>query len=43
MIHEIYPDLPIIGLFCNGEFATSQNRTLLHGYAASLGLFVEKR
>ena len=42
MIHEIYPDLPIIGLFCNGEFATSQNRTLLHGYAASLGLFVER-
>ncbi len=42
MIHEIYPDLPIIGLFCNGEFGPSKNRTLLHGYAASLGLFVER-
>jgi small ligand-binding sensory domain FIST len=43
IIHDIFPELPIVGLFCNGEFATSQNRTLLHGYAASLGLFVKKR
>jgi len=42
MIHEIYPDLPIVGLFCNGEFGPSKNRTLLHGYAASLGLFVKR-
>lgn len=43
IIHDTFSELPIVGLFCNGEFATSQNRTLLHGYAASLGLFVEKR
>ena len=42
IIHDIYPDLPIVGLFCNGEFGPSKNRTLLHGYAASLGLFVER-
>ena len=41
IIHDIYPDLPIVGLFCNGEFGPSKNRTLLHGYAASLGLFVK--
>ena len=43
IIHDTFSELPIVGLFCNGEFATSQNRTLLHGYAASLGLFVKKR
>jgi small ligand-binding sensory domain FIST len=42
IIHDTFSELPIVGLFCNGEFATSQNRTLLHGYAASLGLFVER-
>ncbi|CAA6691973.1 Unannotated [Lentimonas sp. CC19] len=42
MIHDIYPELPIVGLFCNGEFGPSKNRTLLHGYAASLGLFVKR-
>lgn len=42
IIHDTFSELPIVGLFCNGEFATSQNRTLLHGYAASLGLFVKK-
>ena len=43
IIHDTFPELPIVGLFCNGEFATNNNRTLLHGYAASLGLFVKKR
>jgi len=43
MIHSIFPELPVCGLFCNGEFATQKNRTLLHGYAASLGLFVRER
>jgi small ligand-binding sensory domain FIST len=42
MIHAVYPKLPVIGLFCNGEFGPSKNRTLLHGYAASLGLFVNR-
>ena len=42
IIHDTFSELPIVGLFCNGEFATSQNRTLLHGYAASLGLFVKR-
>ena len=40
MIHSVFPELPVGGLFCNGEFATQEKRTLLHGYAACLGLFV---
>lgn len=42
VIHDIFPGLPVTGLFCNGEFGRTHNRTLLHGYAASLGLFVKK-
>lgn len=43
MVQSIFPGLPIGGLFCNGEFATQKDRTLLHGYAASLGFFVRDR
>ncbi len=41
MIHDVMPGLVVGGVFCNGEFATQGGRTLLHGYAASLALFVE--
>jgi small ligand-binding sensory domain FIST len=41
-IHETFAKLPIAGLFCNGEFGPHQDRTRLHGYAASLGLFVKR-
>ncbi|MGJ8653704.1 MAG: FIST signal transduction protein [Opitutaceae bacterium] len=41
VIREMMPGLRVGGLFCNGEFATIDGRTLLHGYAASLALFVE--
>jgi len=41
-IHETFPGLPIAGLFCNGEFGPNNHRTRLHGYAASLGLFVKR-
>jgi len=34
------PGLPLAGLFCNGEFAPVGGRTVLHGYTASLALFV---
>jgi len=36
------PDLSVAGLFCNGEFGPLQGQTKLHGYAASLALFVRK-
>lgn len=40
VIRDIVPGLSVGGVFCNGEFATVDGRTLLHGYAASLALFV---
>lgn len=39
-IQSALPGLPIAGLFCNGEFGPVKDSTRLHGYAASLGLFV---
>ncbi|MFP4068933.1 MAG: FIST N-terminal domain-containing protein [Opitutales bacterium] len=42
LIREAFPGLPLSGLFCNGEFGPVGGRTLLHGYAASLGLLVGK-
>ena len=41
-IQNALPGLPIAGLFCNGEFGPVKQSTRLHGYAASLGLFVER-
>ena len=41
-LNESFPNLPIAGLFCNGEFGPHAQRTLLHGYAASLALFVRR-
>ncbi|MGZ0657301.1 FIST signal transduction protein [Coraliomargarita sp. W4R53] len=42
VIQAALPGLRVGGIFCNGEFGTVEGRTSLHGYAASLGLFVEK-
>lgn len=42
IIKGLLPEMPLNGLFCNGELAPVGGRTLLHGYAASLGLFVSK-
>jgi len=41
MIQDRFPGLPLTGVFCNGEFGPVGGRTLLHGYAASFGLFVD--
>jgi small ligand-binding sensory domain FIST len=41
VIRDIIPGLGVGGVFCNGEFAPLAGRTLLHGYAASLALFVD--
>lgn len=42
VLRNALPGLRPGGVFCNGEFATEKGHTWLHGYAASLGLFVEK-
>jgi small ligand-binding sensory domain FIST len=34
--------LPLAGLFCNGEIGPIGSRTFLHGFTASLALFVKK-
>jgi small ligand-binding sensory domain FIST len=33
----------VTGFFCNGEIGPVGNRNFLHGYTASLALFVEKK
>ncbi len=43
LLQEIFPELPMSGLFCNGEFGPSRGRTLLHGYAASVALFIDQK
>lgn len=40
-IRSVFPGLSLSGLFCNGEFGPTNGLTRLHGYAASLGLFVD--
>lgn len=42
VVRRHLPGMPLSGLFCNGEFAPVGGRTLLHGYAASLGIFVAR-
>lgn len=42
IIQHALPQLPIAGVFCNGEFGQVDGKTRLHGYAASLGLFVRR-
>lgn len=42
VIRTALPGLSVGGVFCNGEFGSVKGHTSLHGYAASLGLFVRK-
>jgi small ligand-binding sensory domain FIST len=42
VVRAALPELGIGGVFCNGEFGALKGHTFLHGYAASLGLFVSK-
>lgn len=42
VIRAALPGIRVGGVFCNGEFAMLGGHTFLHGYAASLGLFVDK-
>lgn len=41
LIQEQLGPLPLSGFFCNGELGPVGNRNFLHGYTASLGLFVQ--
>ncbi len=41
LIQEQLGPLPVAGFFCNGELGPVGGRNFLHGYTASLGLFVK--
>jgi small ligand-binding sensory domain FIST len=38
--HSIFPEMPLAGVFCNGEIGPIGGTTHLHGYAASFGFLV---
>jgi small ligand-binding sensory domain FIST len=42
MIQERFGPIGLGGCFCNGEIGPIGERNFLHGYTASLGLFVKK-
>jgi small ligand-binding sensory domain FIST len=42
MIQEMLGPLGLTGFFCNGEIGPLGGRSFLHGYTASLALFVQK-
>ena len=41
-VRELLGGLPLAGLFCNGEIGPVGEKNFLHGYTASLALFVRK-
>ncbi len=42
LCHEAFADLPISGVFCNGEIGPVGGTTHLHGYTASWGFLVPR-
>lgn len=42
LIQSVLGDLPLSGFFCNGEIGPVGDGNFLHGYTASLALFVKK-
>jgi small ligand-binding sensory domain FIST len=42
LVHREFGDLGLAGFFCNGEIGPVGQSNFLHGYTASLALFVEK-
>ena len=43
LCHQAFADLPISGVFCNGEIGPVGGTTHLHGYTASWGFLVPRR
>ena len=39
LVDRIFPDLPVGGLFCAGEFGPLGKRNFLHGFTASMAFF----
>jgi small ligand-binding sensory domain FIST len=42
LIQQQLGPISVAGFFCNGELGPVGERSFLHGYTASLGLFVGK-
>lgn len=38
-IRQVFPDLGLVGFFCNGELGPGGEQNFLHGYTASIALF----
>ncbi len=41
-VRERFGELPVAGFFCNGEVGPVGDRNFVHGFTASIGLFVPK-
>jgi small ligand-binding sensory domain FIST len=42
MVQETFGPLTLAGFFCNGEIGPVGKKNFLHGYTASLALFVKQ-
>ena len=42
VVAEKFRALPLTGFFCNGEIGPVADKNYLHGFTASLALFVKK-
>lgn len=42
MVRTVFGPIAVVGFFCNGEIGPIGSRNFLHGYTASLALFVAK-
>jgi small ligand-binding sensory domain FIST len=40
LCRELFPDIPVAGLFCNGEIGPVAGSTQMHGYTASWAFLV---
>lgn len=42
VLREVFPDLPVAGFFCGGEFGPIGDKNFIHGFTASIALFLER-
>jgi small ligand-binding sensory domain FIST len=40
-VRDILGDIPVAGLFCNGEIGPVCGRTHMHGFTATMALFTQ--
>ncbi len=42
VVRSVFPDLPVAGFFCGGEFGPIGDKNFIHGFTASIALFLER-